>query len=131
MHRDALEQALEQIIARHGSLRTTFTTVNGEPRQRVVERLSGYLRHEDLGNLPDSEKESSLERLVREEMLSPFDLEAGPLLRIVLFRLTDNEQVLLINMHHIVSDGWSMAGGELKTSTPVPRGETSPCGPTR
>src|SRR4029077_1780890 len=103
----ALRRALERIVERHEALRTTFETVEGEPRQRVRRKEeSGFvLREQDLRG---GGGEEELQRVVEEEANAGFDLEKGPLIRGRLIRVEEQEHVLLLTMHHIVSDGWSM-----------------------
>src|SRR5215213_1766518 len=95
----ALEQSLTEIVARHETLRTTFSMVNSQPVQLVSPPGPFTLPVFDL---------SDLHGAVREEAANGFDLKAGPLLRVRLLRLGEREHVLLLTMHHIVSDGWSM-----------------------
>ena len=104
----ALRRALERIVARHEALRTTFAFVEEQPVQRIVpsEESPFLLSEHDLCGHIDSGAE--LERLVALEAAASFDLEAGPLIRGRLIRLAEEEHALLITMHHIVSDGWSM-----------------------
>ncbi len=104
----ALQQALRAIVARHEVLRTTFAVVDGEPVQVVAPTPSVPLPIEDLSSLPQSERQAQAWRRTREEGLRRFDLAQGPLLRAKLLRLSEEEHVLLIGMHHIVSDAWSM-----------------------
>jgi amino acid adenylation domain-containing protein len=103
---DALRRALDRIVARHEALRTTFVMRDGTPLQRIADAQCDFaLREHDLdlqGQSPDA-----LDALVAQEAGAPFDLEAGPLIRGRLIRLADEEHVLLVTMHHIVSDGWS------------------------
>jgi amino acid adenylation domain-containing protein len=108
LNRDALVRALDRIVARHEALRTTFAEVDGVPEQRVAPaEASGFaLAQHDLGGAADAEAE--LQRLLAEESRAPFDLERGPLIRGRLVRLAADDHVLLVTMHHIVSDGWSM-----------------------
>ncbi|HET7463283.1 MAG TPA: amino acid adenylation domain-containing protein, partial [Longimicrobium sp.] len=108
LDRQALRRALDRIVARHEVLRTTFVFLHGEPVQRVagVERSGFPLLDHDLRAHPDAGAE--LRRLMLEETAAPFDLERGPLVRGRLARLADDEHVLLVTMHHIVSDGWSI-----------------------
>jgi amino acid adenylation domain-containing protein len=108
LDRGALVRALDRIVARHEALRTTFPTVNSEPVQRVarVEESGFRLVEHDLHASADAEDE--LRRLVREETSEPFDLAHGPLVRGRLVRMAADDHVLLLTMHHIVSDGWSM-----------------------
>jgi len=105
---NALEQAINTIIARHESLRTTFKQIEGEPVQIVsgMERIK--LGFADLKLLPESERGDEAHRLTVTEARRPFDLTRDLLLRAVLVRLADDDHWLLLTMHHIVSDGWSM-----------------------
>ena len=103
----ALERALNEIMARHDALRSTFTTIDGQPMQIVTPRLPLTLSALDLTPLPEDERAIETRRL-REEALRPFDLERGPLFRASLLRVGDEEHLLLLTMHHIVSDGWSL-----------------------
>ncbi|HEU4558808.1 MAG TPA: condensation domain-containing protein, partial [Longimicrobium sp.] len=108
LNRNALLRALDRIVARHEALRTTFTEVDAEQVQRIapVEESPFQLAEHDLRGHPEAGAE--LNRLIAEEPVAPFDLERGPLIRGLLIRLADDDHVLLITMHHIVSDGWSM-----------------------
>ncbi|HEU4869658.1 MAG TPA: amino acid adenylation domain-containing protein [Pyrinomonadaceae bacterium] len=103
----ALERSLNEIMARHDALRSTFTTIDGQPMQIIAPRLPLTLAPVDLTHLPESERATETRRL-REEALRPFDLERGPLFRASLLRLAEEEHLLLLTMHHIVSDGWSL-----------------------
>ncbi|WP_343122992.1 condensation domain-containing protein, partial [Xanthomonas sp. MUS 060] len=103
----ALQRALDRIVARHASLRTTFVLVDGQALQQIAAEDSGFrLIAHDLREAQNREVE--LERLLTEEAQAPFVLEHGPLIRGRLVRLADDESVLFVTMHHIVSDGWSM-----------------------
>jgi len=104
---DALQQTLNDIVARHETLRTTFATVDEQPVQIITPTLSVPLPLIDLGELPETEREAEAQRRVREEAQRPFDLAQGPLLQASLLRLGIEEHILLLAMHHIVSDGWS------------------------
>src|SRR5882672_8434892 len=103
-------------VARHEPLRTTFLMVEGEPRQRIAgaEESHFHLQEHDLRQRRDAQAE--LERVMAEEARGRFDLESGPLIRGRLIQLGDQEHALLITMHHIVADGWSMGlmFGELR-----------------
>ncbi|MCY1033947.1 non-ribosomal peptide synthase/polyketide synthase [Corallococcus sp. BB11-1] len=105
----ALERAFTELVRRHEALRTTFTTHAGTPVQVIAPASAFPLPVEELGTLPAKEREVAARRLAEEEARRPFDLARGPLLRARLLRLTQSEHVLLVTMHHIVSDGWSMA----------------------
>ncbi|HET7228641.1 MAG TPA: amino acid adenylation domain-containing protein, partial [Longimicrobium sp.] len=114
LNRTALVRALDGIVARHEALRTTFAQVEGDPEQRIAPANIGFrLREHDLGGEMDAAAE--LGRLMLEEGRAPFNLERGPLIRGRLIRLAADDHVLLLTMHHIVSDGWSMGvlSGEL------------------
>jgi amino acid adenylation domain-containing protein len=106
LDRGALRRALDAILARHEALRTTFVEVDGEPAQRIAEESRFHLLEHDLGGRPDAAAE--LRRLVAGEAGARFDLERGPLIRGRLVRLAADDHVLLVTMHHIVSDGWSL-----------------------
>jgi amino acid adenylation domain-containing protein len=106
LDRGALRRALDAILARHEALRTTFVEVEGEPVQRIAAESRFHLLEHDLGGHPDAAAE--MRRLAAEEAGAPFDLERGPLIRGRLVRLATDDHVLLMTMHHIVSDGWSM-----------------------
>ncbi len=103
-----LEWAIGEVIGRHESLRTTFVEIDGEPWQVVGEAGGWELPREDLTGLGGAELEEEIRRRAEEMAGRGFDLERGPLFRAELLRLSDSEHVLLLSMHHIVSDGWSM-----------------------
>src|SRR5947207_1016962 len=104
----ALERALSEVVRRHEALRTTFPTVAGVPVQRIGEAAALELAVTDLRGLAGAAREREVERLAAAAAQQPFDLAQGPLLRAGLLRLGAEEQVVLVTMHHIVSDGWSM-----------------------
>jgi amino acid adenylation domain-containing protein/non-ribosomal peptide synthase protein (TIGR01720 family) len=104
----ALEQSLNEIVWRHEALRTTFDTVSGRAVQVIAPEMIVDLPMVDLTDLPASEREDEVLHLAAEEARKPFDLGEGPLLRVRLLRLTEENHVVLLNMHHIVSDGWSV-----------------------
>jgi amino acid adenylation domain-containing protein len=104
----ALERALGELVRRHESLRTTFRPVEQGAVQVVHPAAPAHLPVLDLTGLAREVREPEARRLVQEDAERPFDLERGPLLRTTLVRLSDEEHVLLLNVHHIVSDGWSM-----------------------
>ncbi|MFE8600248.1 amino acid adenylation domain-containing protein [Archangium violaceum] len=104
----ALERSFNELVRRHESLRTTF---RGEPKgatQVIAPAVPLPLPVVDLSGLPEAERESEARRLAIHETQRPFDLARGPLLRTQLLRLNDTTHVLLVTMHHIISDGWSM-----------------------
>ena len=102
----ALEAALHEIVRRHEILRTIFPAVNGRPVQIVTDRWLD-LHIVDLRTLPVGMREARARELCQQEARRPFDLETGPVLRSLLMRLDQKDQVLLLSMHHIVCDQWS------------------------
>ena len=103
-----LEHCVNELVGRHESLRTIFRDVGGEPMQVVSEHLVLAVAVTDLCSLPEERREAEALRLATEEARRPFDLQRGPLLRVGLLQLSEQDQVLLVTMHHIISDGWSM-----------------------
>ena len=106
--RDCLERAIGEIVRRHEVLRTTFAAVDGQPIQVISPTLNFVLNSSDLRQLPTEEREVAAIKLAQLEADRPFDLSAGPLLRAVLICLSETEHIISINMHHIVSDDWSI-----------------------
>ncbi|MBN8471529.1 non-ribosomal peptide synthase/polyketide synthase [Corallococcus exiguus] len=104
----ALSRAFQAVVDRHDALRTTFPEHEGRPLQHVAPDLKLSISEVDLGSLPEPLREPEALRHVREDVRVPFDLERGPLLRAVRYRLSADEHLLLLTVHHIVSDGWSM-----------------------
>jgi len=105
---DALEQSLSEIVRRHESLRTVIHTVHGKPTQVIQPEWNVHLSHVCLDHLSSPERESTLSRVIAQEARRPFDLAADPMMRATLVRLDSNNHRLLLTIHHIVSDGWSM-----------------------
>ncbi|HVR95695.1 MAG TPA: non-ribosomal peptide synthase/polyketide synthase, partial [Thermoanaerobaculia bacterium] len=103
-----LARIFAEIVRRHETLRTTFETRAGQPVQRVAPPSPLGLPVVDLSQLTEVERETRAAALVQEEAVRPFSLERGPLLRLTLVRLAGQEHLLLLTLHHIVSDGWSM-----------------------
>jgi amino acid adenylation domain-containing protein len=107
----ALEQSLEEIIHRHEALRTNFVTVDGQPSQIVQRQTNWTLSVVELQHLPTlalSEQEIASRQLAQQQAIQPFDLSCAALLRATLIVLSETEHILLVCMHHIVSDEWSM-----------------------
>ncbi|HBH61238.1 MAG TPA: non-ribosomal peptide synthetase, partial [Nitrospiraceae bacterium] len=105
---DVLQSALDTIIERHEILRTTYTVVSGEPVQIVNPIRSVRIIQNDLSNCPEDEREIEIRHAMAEESQQLFNLSRDLMLRTVLIKLSDNEQVLLLTMHQIATDGRSM-----------------------
>ena len=103
----ALSQSLSEIVRRHEVLRTTFPSVDGQPKQVISLDTALTLPVIDLRELPPDQGLSEAQRLATEEAQESFDLATGPLFRVKLLRLEEAEYMLLVTMHHIVYDGWS------------------------
>ncbi|MEM7356698.1 MAG: condensation domain-containing protein, partial [Acidobacteriota bacterium] len=103
-----LERSLNEVVRRHEGLRTTFASTGGRPFQTVNPSQRLELPSVDLRSVDAARREREVERLSTQEAATSFDLARGPLIRVRLLRLAEEEHVLLLNMHHIVSDGWSI-----------------------
>jgi amino acid adenylation domain-containing protein len=104
----ALEFSLNEIIRRHEALRTSFATIEGKPVQVIASTLNLKLQVVDLRHMPSSDIEAETQRLATTEAMKPFDLEHSPLVRATLLQTSETEHVLLLTVHHIIFDGWSM-----------------------
>lgn len=105
----ALRTALDALVLRHESLRTVFPSEDGLPRQVVLEQATAHVEETALDDVAVPEREDRLAELVAEFDSRPFDLAAGPLLRVLLVRVGEDDHVLAIGMHHIITDAWSMS----------------------
>ncbi|HTG35054.1 MAG TPA: amino acid adenylation domain-containing protein [Thermoanaerobaculia bacterium] len=103
-----LAAVLGEVVRRHEALRTTFAERGGEPVQVIAPAGRWLLPLTDLGGLPAEAREAEARRLAETAAARPFDLERGPLFRAVLLRLGAAEHLLLLEIHHIVADGWSL-----------------------
>jgi amino acid adenylation domain-containing protein len=108
LDRGVLSRALDEIVRRHEALRTTFAADGDEAAQTIHPPASLPLPLEDLSALPADTRDSALARRAGDEARRPFDLGAGPLLRAVLVRMAADDHALLLCMHHVASDGWSV-----------------------
>ena len=104
----AVQAALDVLVSRHESLRTVFVTIDGQPHQVVIPAVRVPLTSTDLAGLGDESRRAEEVAITRREAELPFDLETGPLLRAHLVGLGPGCQVLLLAVHHIVADGWSI-----------------------
>ena len=102
------ERSINEIVRRHESLRTKFQTVLGTSTQIIEPVIKIPITWEDISHLPEDEVEAAVLQLARDEARRPFDLSEAPLLRVTLIHIDESDHVLLLNMHHIISDGWSM-----------------------
>jgi amino acid adenylation domain-containing protein len=105
---NALQQALSAIVQRHEILRTSIQTVNGTPKQVIQPQVTMNINVVNLQLLLDSERQTQVEQQTQLEAHTPFSLENAPLIRCNLLQISARKYVLLLTMHHIVSDGWSM-----------------------
>ncbi len=103
----ALQQSINEIIRRHEVLRSHFGVVEGQLVQKIIPQLIITLPVIDLQNLPEAERQAEVQRRERTDAQQPFDLTQAPLLRLTLLRLDTTEHILLVTMHHIISDAWS------------------------
>jgi amino acid adenylation domain-containing protein len=106
---DALRQALNEAALRHETLRTTFVARDGRPHAVIAESLEVPLRMIELPPVPSEQWAPELQAIMSAEAATPFDLTRGPLIRAALVRAENGSSMLLLTLHHIVTDGWSMA----------------------
>ncbi|HEX6525920.1 MAG TPA: amino acid adenylation domain-containing protein, partial [Streptosporangiaceae bacterium] len=104
----ALREALDSLASRHESLRTTFDNVDGRGMQVVAAEGDIPLRVLDMSAIPGDLRDAAVERALANELKLPFDLRRGPLTKVTLLRLADNDHILLLCQHHIITDGWSV-----------------------
>ena len=103
----ALEDALNEIVRRHESQRASFGVNDGHPVQTIAPSMTIPLVVQDISAVPEDGREEEARRIAMDESMRPFDLATGPLLRARLLRLANEDHVLLLTMHHIISDAWS------------------------
>jgi amino acid adenylation domain-containing protein len=108
LHEQALQRAVQTIVCRHEVLRTHFSLLEGEPVQVIEEDSHIQVVVVSLQGLEADEQVAAIRRSTVEEGATPFDLSNGPLLRVKVLKTAEQEHVLLLSMHHIVSDGWSI-----------------------
>ncbi|HET6977262.1 MAG TPA: amino acid adenylation domain-containing protein [Pyrinomonadaceae bacterium] len=105
---DVLKRTLDEVVRRHESLRTTFNTVDGQPLQIISPVSPPYFSLYDISDLPEPERQSQFSNLIAAETQRPFNLGTGPVWRVTLLKLEELDYVLVVNLHHIVSDAWSL-----------------------
>lgn len=108
LRQEVVEQSLSEIIRRHEALRTIFEEINSKPVQVISPKAAFKLPVLGLEALPEADRAARLQQIIADEARRPFDLSAGPLFRAVLVRLGQEEHVLVLVMHHIITDGWSL-----------------------
>ena len=104
----ALNTALTRLVARHESLRTTFGSMDGRGVQHIHPPRQIQVPLLDLSALPEAQRDAEVGKVLAAECTEPFDLRQGPLMRIRLMRIAEDDHVLALTMHHIITDGWSM-----------------------
>ncbi|MBO3458248.1 non-ribosomal peptide synthetase [Aetokthonos hydrillicola Thurmond2011] len=104
----ALEQTFNEIVRRHESLRTTFITLDGQPLQAIAPSLTIPISVLDLQELPGDQQEIEAKYIITAEIERPFSLSSEPLLRVIILVLSQAEHILLLNIHHIICDDWSI-----------------------
>ncbi|MEW4149998.1 amino acid adenylation domain-containing protein [Bacillus thuringiensis] len=102
-----LKQAIELLCLRHDSLRTVFVEVDGEPRQQILEQSQFTWDVKDLTHVNEAGQQEQVKEYIRWSEQEPFNLSTGPLMRVILFQLS-NQYQLYFNFHHIITDGWSI-----------------------
>jgi amino acid adenylation domain-containing protein len=105
----ALTRSVEEVVRRHESLRTIFDSLDGQSRQIVLPHVTIQIPVLDLSTEPEERREQAALAIASEEGKKPFDLTRGPLLRVLLVRLKPDRHLLILVMHHIITDGWSIA----------------------
>src|SRR5262249_10013038 len=107
---DALDQSLNEIVRRHEILRTRFCSVEGQPLQEIYSSRQSTLPLPvvDLSGLCEGQQEIEAKRQADAIVRRPFDLSQWPLLRVALFRLAENAHILVLSIHHIICDDWSV-----------------------
>lgn len=108
LDREMLAHSLTDIVARHAALRTTITEFDGAPRAVVSSVTAVDLAHLDLRDRSTESRASAAEALILDHQLAPFDIEKGPLMRAAAITLADDDHIILVTQHHLVTDGWSV-----------------------
>ncbi len=126
-----LQRSVDGLVARHETLRTRFVLSDGQPAQIIEAAQSVALPMIDLSAMPQAGREARAREIAEADARQPFNLETGPLLRTQLLRLAPDEHLLLLNVHHIASDGWSTGIFERELSSAsmptTQRGSASGC----
>ena len=104
----ALSFSLNLVTSRHESLRTRFACLDGQPAQIICDEADVEMDIVDLQHLPEPEREQAIKEIASHQRQTPFDLSRGPLMRVKLVKAAQQDHVLLMSLHHIITDGWSM-----------------------
>ncbi|MFW6357635.1 MAG: amino acid adenylation domain-containing protein, partial [Chroococcales cyanobacterium] len=105
---EALHSALQGLVQRHETLRTAFRNVGEETVQEIAAEVSLRLPVINLQELPENEREATIEQFLKKEAQQPFNLSQAPLIRTTLLQLSETEAIMLLTLHHIIADGWSL-----------------------
>ena len=105
--REAFEEAIDGLIRRHESLRTLFVTIDGEPKQKILDTIPTPVEYHDITDISEEAQQNFLNQLFKEEAHKPFDLEKQPLFKFILIHQGKDRYTLIFNIHHIINDGWS------------------------
>jgi hypothetical protein len=108
LHVEHFEAALQALIVRHETLRTTFPSIDGVARHQVHAETGVRMGWQDFSKLPADQRASNVQQLADDEAHQPFDLESGPLLRACLVKAAEREHYFVLTLHHIVTEGWAM-----------------------
>ncbi|MDJ0508251.1 MAG: HAD-IIIC family phosphatase [Crocosphaera sp.] len=108
VNRQVLEQSLQEILRRQEALHTTFKIVDNSPVQIIDPKLTITLPLVNLENLSEQQQTREVQKLTEEASNKPFNLSQGPLIRVALLKLAEQEHILIVSIHHIITDGWSM-----------------------
>lgn len=108
LKKDILQDAIRFLVERHEMLRTVFIEKNGEPRQVILKSIAIDLIHHEIEHMAKKEQQEYIRRTIKQTDHTPFDLENGPLFRIRIFNFDKKKSYLYINLHHIITDEWSV-----------------------
>lgn len=108
LHIWALEAAINEMIRRHEALRTVFDAVEGRPVQVIKPQLDLKVTVTDIHEQLDGKRDEAILQLIQQEAMVGFDLREGPLLRVGIIHVAEDDHVLLLTLHHIITDGWSI-----------------------
>src|SRR5258708_17206984 len=128
---EAVRRSLDEIVGRHEILRTTFQTMNHQARQVIAPTGTCGFFTEDIGGIPEAQREETAAAWVAAEAQRPFDLSQGPLMRTGILRLNPRDHVLTVTMHHIVSDGWAVEIMRREFATLYEAYQAGRCSPLR